>query len=262
MDKFCWFWLGLLLMVNVNKCSICNYLYEKNASRAYPTDVCMQLGSNSYIKYQCNKSSLYPSNYTITMQSFSTNTCSSDSKIQEFDLNEWIIYQNSAYNTSIQISYNCGGIDNCFIELENECDNNNINDINIGDIYYYPLQECLNHHNKSISFKYECGTYYEYNGSNCIEDNLNQQISLQSYQCINQIDCKSTPAPTSSPSWSPSPSPTSMPSKAPTYYIPFYNYSLENIIDLLKNKTFEDSTRQHHLTFIFLFIVFMITIIS
>eukprot|EP00483_Globobulimina_turgida_P003208 UN03213 len=109
------FCLILLFIVEFDESSLCNYLYEISTTRAYPTDVCMQLGANSFIKYQCTESLSYPSNYTITMQSFSQSECASDDMVQEFDLNEWINYQNNAENTSIQISYSCGGRNNCFI---------------------------------------------------------------------------------------------------------------------------------------------------
>ena len=207
------------------------------------------------------KSILNPLNYTIIMQSFSNNQCSSQSKIQEFDLNQWIINQNIEYNTSIQISYNCGGIDNCYLKYQNKCNQDNI--------FYYPLNQCLNNHNKSISFKYKCdGTYYQYDGINCIESLLNQEKSfLFSTQCMDNIECKSTPSPTMtpyptiSPSLSPTPSPTTIPSKGPTYHFPFKNKSLDDIVNILRNGTNHNSSFQHNIHFILMFIVCIITMI-
>ena len=235
--------------------NLCNYLYEINTTRSYPTNVCMKLGSGSYIKYQCMKSILNPLNYTIIMESFSNNECSLESKIQDFDLNQWIINQNIDYNISIQISYNCHGFDNCYLKYQNQCD---INDNDL--FYYYPINQCLNNYNKSISFKYKCdGTYYQYDSINCIESSLNQEKSnLFGTKCMNNIECKSTPSPTLSPSLSPTPSPTKIPSKGPTYYFPFNNKSLDDIIDILTNATNHNSSSQYYCVHIVFIIIFFI----
>eukprot|EP01084_Bolivina_argentea_P250649 420056_1 len=149
------FWLVLLSFIESNGSTIlCNYIYDIDATRAYPTDVCMKYGFNSFVKYQCVESLSYFSNYTIIMKTFSNADCTTDTIIQEFDLNEWIKMTNDQNNnTNIQITYNCGGIDNCFIKYHDICvnsENNNNNNI------YYPINQCLNDRNKSISFKYEC----------------------------------------------------------------------------------------------------------
>lgn len=260
-----WFDVTLFLfIIMIQGNTLCNYVYEMNTTRSYPTNVCMELGSRSYIKYQCMKSALNPLNYTIIMQSFSDNQCSSESKIQEFDLNQWIITQNNEYNTSIQISYNCNGIDDCYLKYQNKCNVNQYDTYN-----YYPINQCLNNHNKSISFKYQCdGIYYEYDDLNCIESSLNQDKSFSfSTECIDNIECKSTPSPTMTPSptitpsLEPTPSPTSMPSKGPTYYFPFRNKSLDNVVDILRNGTNHNSSFQYNIRFIFMFIVCIVTMI-
>ena len=233
----------LLLVIGNSKGSICNYVYEVDTTHAYPTDVCMQLGANQYIKYQCAPSSQYPSDYTILMQSFLSNECDTNDIVQEFDLNEWVKSNNQEYNTSMQITYNCGGIDRCFVEYEDEC-NNNAN-------RYYPLDQCLNDYNKFISFKYACDassntfSYHEYDGIDCKDNAYISEKSLVKVtgtECMNYVQCQSTPYPTISPTT------TSMPTQMPSFFIPFKNKSLEAVVDILSNGTYESSATEHKLS--------------
>ena len=86
---FC-FALISCLIIRPSLSSACNYLYEVHTARAYPIDVCLTLGSNSNIKYQCSESAAHPSNYTISLQSFQSDDCDSSTLLQSLDLNEWI----------------------------------------------------------------------------------------------------------------------------------------------------------------------------
>eukprot|EP01083_Nonionella_stella_P032100 87847_1 len=253
------FWFIMVLMIELHECSMCNYVYEMDTTRAYPTDLCMSLGTNSYVKYKCTESSAYQSGHTITLQSFSSDDCALETLIQQFDLNEWIAQQNNASGTDIQITYNCGGVDNCFIEYNDECNGDNTSAM-YNRNRYYPVQQCLNNYNKSMSFKYECNplvqtlSYFEYDGPDCDDSNYNVFRSIlgataSTTACMKYIDCKTTNAP------------TRMPSGRPTFFIPFRNKSLDKVIEVLSNGTDKHNSSAKYKHSFSVFVVFLTTII-
>ena len=221
--------------------SICNYIYDENNARAYPTDVCLELYSNTFVKYQCLNNSL-------KMQSFAEETCDTKTLIHELNLNELI----SAQNMSVQYEFYCGGTDRCYIEMMDTCGQNG------DETKYYPLKQCLNG-NGSISFQYDCDPisstiyYFEYDGMDCDPSHFNEEKSLLdigTHSCSEYVDCRSTPYPTTSPSLHPSALPTVMPSEIPTFHFPY-----RDVIERVQNSSSENSSSSHTISFLFVIAV-------
>lgn len=231
----------------------CNYLYEVHTARAYPIDECLTLGSNSNIKYQCTESAAYPSNYTITLQSFNSDDCDSATLLQSLDLNEWIdSYNAQQRNLSMSIAYQCGGTNDCFFRFNNRCADDGDGDDTNND-GYYPLKQCLNNYNDSSSFRVECDavsdtfSYFKFDGVDCVDSALDidaSVVQVESSECMDFAECRDTPFPTISPSMPPTFFPTAMPSRAPSYDVPFWNKSLDRAIDILSNGTQRSSAEQ------------------
>ena len=73
---------------------------------------------------------------------------------------------------------------------------------------------------------------------------MQQNEQMQSSECMQFAECADTPFHTLSPSMPTTPSPTPMLSREPTYFVPFWNKSLDRAVDILNNGTHHNSCEQ------------------
>jgi len=225
----------------------CSYVYDEDAGNVWSTNVCIKWNQNSnyYIKYLCPTAeymSAHP-NATVNVTFYYDAVC--ENQFLSYDIQDYM----NTYNVSIGFSFYCANQTNsnsnyneeCYVEYTNNCYNQS-NEL----LYLYsPIDTCILHTSRKYSFKYTCSfsqfVYYKYNSSNCDVNSLinEENITECAYYSLLQkhaqfISCRLLP--TSAPTLSPiTPSPTQPPSIYPTmlpsYYIPFYNVNIDNLIN-------------------------------
>ena len=153
--------------------------------------------------------------YTISLQSFKSGDCDSS--------NEWI--SSSQLNLSMRIAYQCGATNDCLLRFTDRCAEDGDNE------RYYPLRQCLNSLNDSSSFRIECDaaadtfSNFKFDCLDCLDtafDSNASMLRMQASKCMQFVECIDTP-----PSMPHTPSPAPRPSRAPTYYVSFWNKSLD-----------------------------------
>jgi uncharacterized membrane protein len=255
-----------IIRINTQDQQTCNYVYNGDEKKAWATNVCIPWNTYSssnaayYVQYICTNDD------DMLVQYYSDSLCIN--MISSINLNDYIETSKLMNNETINYSYNCKGIDGCYVAYNENCNSNDNNNI----INYVPIQTCIKDEISETSWRYDCDDdallYFYYNGTDCgslfnlqiITECNYVDINNEYWQFWSKCQLPPTPQPTPSPTplpiIEPTSSPTTLPSASPTWWTPAF-LDLQNYTQNTNHPQSNHASSFYSLTLLTIIVIYL-----